>query len=240
MARQTAELGPYIAKCFPQIYGPIDNVFNEKNPQRTPTLKSNRANRIILYPGSFNPPHQGHRALLCHAFHSCQDINVIGAFILPGGHTAIEVKVAREGSHTAFTNEERIRLWKSCLPDWCWVYSGQVRDFKSFSLQLFELIKRDGFQVQFVMLMGPDHIHQWSRPTRNRWHCHEVVISDISRAPEFLTWTNTLQRFDRYTPWKTVPHSGETEGRKIRSVVHNSIDFFAPAPVVQMLLERGN
>ena len=243
MDRNTAELGPYIAKCFPTFTAPTEKVFNEKTRQRRPTLESNRTNRILLYPGTFNPPHQGHRALLCHAFQSSQDINTIAAIIIPGGNSAVRNKCSRNGTSTVFTKEERIRLWQGGLPhDWCWVYPGRVRDFSLFCLHLTEAITRDGFEVKFALLLGPDHISQLSCPTKNDWNCHEVIVSDISRVPDFLTWRNTLQKFDLYGPWKTVSCSEEraaSYAKKIRGMLHGWIYSLAPTPFLEMF-EAGN
>ena len=82
----TAEMQP-LASYIQQAYShesvdipqpATDQMFGP--PETAPRLDQTRTNRIMVYPGSFNPPHRGHLHLLNHAYyHGVPDLNVIAA-----------------------------------------------------------------------------------------------------------------------------------------------------------------
>ena len=115
-----------------QIFGPL---------QTAPRLDSTRPNRIIVYPGSFNPPHRGHLHLLNHVFyHGVPDLNVVAAIgrlsihryhqarpskqpltpiltfslyvVLPSSDASLLRKAYKHGTSLMFGREERCQLWK--------------------------------------------------------------------------------------------------------------------------------
>ena len=76
-------LAPYIRQVYKRTL--IDAPTNHEEqvfgcPETAPRLDSSRVNRILVYPGSFNPPHRGHLHLLSHVFHhGVPDLNVVAA-----------------------------------------------------------------------------------------------------------------------------------------------------------------
>jgi hypothetical protein len=81
-----ASLSTYIllaeASTLPSSSPRTRPIFNTAFGISTPILKTDRENRIILYPGCFNPLHLGHKALLWHTYLST-DSHTIAAMILP-------------------------------------------------------------------------------------------------------------------------------------------------------------
>lgn len=76
----------------------------------------------LFYTGSLNPPHRGHKSLLCHAFKHSQDINVIAA-IIPLDDIHVEAKRRALGEDLIFTKAQRAKLWTPFVPrDWYWVF----------------------------------------------------------------------------------------------------------------------
>ena len=70
-----------------------------------PLLSKDRVNRVLSYPGSFNPPHVGHLAVLRHAFESSPDLNIVAGIVFP-----VAVEYIKE---------------KNYLSDRCLVLSGE-------------------------------------------------------------------------------------------------------------------
>lgn len=68
----TTDLAPYIEQaeiaCYgkPSITRPI--FADPENRYTVPQLHKNQINRIIVYVGSFKPPHLGHLEYICHTF----------------------------------------------------------------------------------------------------------------------------------------------------------------------------
>jgi nicotinic acid mononucleotide adenylyltransferase len=56
-------------------------------------LRKNAVNYILIYRGSFNPPHIGHRALLAHTFFRSSYENTVAAFIVPSSNDLLEEKM---------------------------------------------------------------------------------------------------------------------------------------------------
>ena len=76
-------LAPYIQQAYGRNLIDVPTNREEQvfgHPQTAPRLDSSRVNRILVYPGSFNPPHRGHLHLLNHVFyHGVPDLNVVAA-----------------------------------------------------------------------------------------------------------------------------------------------------------------
>jgi len=61
-----------------------------------PDLKPNCINHILLYPGSFNPSHLGHVALLNHGMSAGHDLNIIAAIIVPLDDKSLDRKLSQQ------------------------------------------------------------------------------------------------------------------------------------------------
>src|SRR5271167_970439 len=72
-----------------------------------PLLSKDRANRVLIYPGSFNPPHIGHLSVLRHAFESSPDLNIVAGIVVPVAVELIEKENYRSGRHLVLSREQR-------------------------------------------------------------------------------------------------------------------------------------
>lgn len=198
--RAVADLGNYIEECYyKNTSSPRRPIFNKGAGHFTPQLEQNRKNRIIIYPGCFNPPHRNHQALLNRAFSCTQDIHVIAAIVLPltndtKSHMTIK-----------FTKAEKARLWTGDYAphDWLWVYQKSHSEWDEFRTSLARAITTDGFKLQFILLTGSDHVRRDSFP--DTWDCENVVVGDVGRKADFVRADGSLARVDGCGSWALLP-----------------------------------
>jgi hypothetical protein len=95
-------------------------IFDYGIAHQSPCLKFRHINRILLYPGCFNPPHRGHFKLLCHGFRqSGRNICIITAIVLPLDNESLVKKLRGQENPLIFNKDKRVRLWKGYIPsDW--------------------------------------------------------------------------------------------------------------------------
>jgi len=129
-------LEDYIARTYLElgIDKPKD-FFSVCFGQHAPTLTPHTVNRILVYPGKFNPPHYGHLATLHDGFHNTgADLNLIVAMIVPRGDGYTD--------HLQLTKSERANLWRGAddyLSDYYWVFEGCYGHWIEFEKTLVEI-----------------------------------------------------------------------------------------------------
>lgn len=171
-----------------------------------PTLDKTRINRVLVYPGSFNPPHRGHLHLLKHVFmRGAHDLNIITAIILPRSDESLAKKVREEDGKFMFGRDERCLLWKQdiCFPPWAWVYEKSTTSFTTFFERLIQATKKDGYTLELVPLYGPG-IGSPSNPPNTAFRCETMIMSDAARAAEFQLFSGRLRDFSGCTKWRRV------------------------------------
>ena len=207
-----AELEEYINKVYTiesQYPGRVPKGRVFPSTDVTPKLNRNQTNRILVYNGSFNPPHRGHLHLLEHTFyHGSHDLNLIAAVIYPSRDDCLERKRKKAGSNFRFGRDERSMLWKKdpCFPNWAWVY--EAPGLVGFLRSLKDVTSNDGYNVEYVHLQGPSSDDHLQPPDEDEFLgvCSDtLVISDAARLTNYRRSSGRMRNFRGWTKWKAIP-----------------------------------
>lgn len=155
-----ASLAEYIQRVHSQYPGNLSTLDPfPKAKLHTPNLLNGQINRILIYKGAFSPPHIGHLALLKHGFeHGGRDLNMIAAIVKPVEECSRPATANCSGKTISFSMEERVALWKNDerLPGWAWAFEDSMDELHKMMFCLVEFTEEDGYELDFVVLCGPD------------------------------------------------------------------------------------
>ncbi|KAL6719865.1 hypothetical protein ACLMJK_001786 [Lecanora helva] len=172
-----------------------------------PYLDNTQTNAILVYPGSFNPPHRGHLELLRHVFlHGVHDLHTIAAIILPRSDQSVRAKVEKAGQTFMLGMSERSSLWEEdiAFPEWAWVYKDTTRGFSAFLERLKQAVSDDGYDTEFVMVYGPEIGSPYDPPI-GAYGCKTVIMSDIARKASYQRSNSRIRNFENCTSWRRIP-----------------------------------
>ena len=170
-----------------------------------PTLRSDCENRILVFPGSFNPPHLGHLALLWHAF-LCTDDKTIAAMFLPMGEESLAEKsnVEDRGRSFKLSLHQRTQLLQDeVFGRFTWVFPTAPYDTWEFMYKVQELAAADGFKVSFPSLHGGDHFDNYWGTLG--WGTGSIVASNITRPLKFIDSSDRpMEDFPKCGAWRKM------------------------------------
>ncbi|KAI1407564.1 hypothetical protein F5Y13DRAFT_174443 [Hypoxylon sp. FL1857] len=221
----TSTSNPASSSSTTTIPRPSKHQDTPKTARPKPVLRKGRTNRILLYNGCFNPPHQGHLAHLAHAYrHSGPDLNIVGALVLVAGDQYIRWKARRTGDTTTtllLSEAQRIALWNRELRardpslggggGWCWVVPEDM--WIAISKELEILFRMDGFEVEYVRLAGGDKIGVRS-VEHGVWGCRMTITTDVSRPVEFCEESGDMEAGAAALKLKAL--AGHTQWEKLQ------------------------
>ena len=209
---ESAPLAEYVERglCDAGLASSLQKrVFDYGICHRLVRLKADRINHVLVFPGSFNPPHRGHQELLSHAYSQCQSrtgLNVVAAIILPLDDASLTKKSCGREDFL-LTKTQRCKLWTGPLglSDWFWVFGFDTDVWRRLQTSISQNAASDGFDIDFFALTGPDSVDVYNPPPPGVWGCKSIIISDVSRASDlFDKKTQTLTPLQGYTPWTEV------------------------------------
>lgn len=189
-------LADYIRRCRPALTYLPGIFHNTLGPATAPPiLRRGVPNTILVFPGFFNPPTANHAELLRYVTRKAgQDLNIVGSVVVirDGLEAAQRLTTLGEPVNAmSLENEQRVALWRgNGVPvDWVWIFSRGDCKWGDVRGALADMADDDGFNIQFVLLCGPEkfHVSGGERPEDPaRWGCSGWITSDIGRRADFV------------------------------------------------------
>ena len=182
-------------------------VDSEVNKCKVPLLSKDKANRVMIYYGVFNPPHVGHLGVLCHAFQSSPDLNIVAGLVYPLDVGLLERKNCYSNRRLVLSEEQRSELWERDVRFPTWAFVPRRRKYDStedFEMEIASAAKEDGYEILYIRVMGPDN---WDidNPARYRDSRYpEYLITDAARRASFVTPNGVPQPMKGYESWQRL------------------------------------
>ncbi|CAG8949195.1 hypothetical protein HYFRA_00004818 [Hymenoscyphus fraxineus] len=192
--------------------GPFDCWFDKNPPaslfevtSRTtkktwPALKQNGKNNILLYSGSFNPPHKGHLATIQYFYRYRKEFDVLAMFVFTDPEDLIrgrmkdngEIVLPQELRSLMFAKEPG--LSEPLEEGWLQLLLGTKEGITQALMSMTALIRGAGFDADLIGLLGGDKLSACSPP-----HEPPAELATWGPLDGFLT-LNARRPVDFYTP----------------------------------------
>jgi hypothetical protein len=187
-------------------------------------LRKNAVNHILIYRGSFNPPHIGHRALLAHTFFRSSYENTVAAFIVPSSNDLLEEKMgttdAGEIPAIVLTRAQRAELWQDdSIARWAYTYRHKER----FGVVRHEMIRRleaTGVKVEFVCIAGGEGSFGYAADEVakvTKVQPDDLICSNPMRKVDASKKNGYLKSVKGYEAWKPSPQGDKQLIEKIKN-----------------------
>ncbi|KAK9780101.1 hypothetical protein SCAR479_03225 [Seiridium cardinale] len=210
----TAPLEKYIQKAW-RNRDAVNPFRSDKKAATTPVpmLRRDCTNRIIYYIGSFNPPHLGHLALIDHVFSNTNHASSLASSTPPPAGTLNAValfwataEAQVPALHLHLDIDQRSKLLRDGIPEdlkrkGVWAFPEDLGEWWTFHPRLRDVCERDGFELEFVELLGPDYVLQAFPQCSGM---HGVVTSNVCRKADFVVDTpegGDLVTLGGFGPW---------------------------------------
>ena len=167
---------------------------------------------------------------------------MIAAIVKPVEECSRPATANCSGKTISFSMEERVALWKNDerLPGWAWVFEDSTDELHKMMFCLVEFTEEDGYELDFVVLCGPDRSDWRNKPYRRYKTkvtlvgsdgyeeevtfagCKIMLICDAARkAVEFDT--GRLETFEGCAPWRRLAPDTELLSREEKAKAENAM-----------------
>ncbi|KAE9369150.1 hypothetical protein N431DRAFT_510652 [Stipitochalara longipes BDJ] len=195
-------ISPYLQKALndPSLTGTV-SLFNPSPTISThPCLLPTTTNQILLYPGSFNPPHRGHLATIQYFFQHRNQLHITAFFIFCDPSSIIHAKNKKHGSiilprslrNTSF--HQTPELTPLITSSWLHLLVGSMESHITFLRTMTDMMREDGWDVNLVGFLGGDKLSVESEP-----HEKPGELGAWGPVDEFLI-VNVRRPVDFYVP----------------------------------------
>jgi hypothetical protein len=135
-----------------------------------PTLRHDGRNQILLFPGSFNPPHRGHLATIRYFSERRDQLGIVAMFIFADPDEIIRTK-EKEWGEIILPQELRNNMFAQ-VPElsqliasrWLHLLVGDMEGHIQVLRTTTDLISEAGFDVKLVGFLGGDKLSIGSPP----------------------------------------------------------------------------
>ena len=220
-----------------------DRLRSGSGKRGVPLLSKDRVNRVLVYPGSFNPPHVGHLGVLRHAFESSPDLNIVAAIVFTADVWNIEEKNYRSGRCLVLSSDQRLELWKRDARFPAWAFAPNYESSARLKEKIANAAMKDGYEILYVGLGGPD---TWDGCPRQHAYasCAEYLISDAARSVPFLGPDSVPQQIEGYTIWQRLELDLQPGAEKLqhtkRRLRNSSVKSQSHFPIVRCKVVVAN
>lgn len=183
-------------------------------------------NLILVYGGSFNPPHKGHLEVLFSGLRP--ELAATAIVVLPSEDFHLRHKLA--GSHPEFflRRQRRADLWQAmpAIPQSkVWVWCSTWYPFDSVCREVARLAAADNYQLSFSHLIGPDNVIPKSPLAILPYELPTIVISNKARdVPAHFEPDGTPKAFNGFGPWsRCLSRGAVSDGQLLSTQLRRSI-----------------
>lgn len=148
----------YLRMAYKEVLLTSDPVLSTVE-QIEATLNPDCENLILVFVGSFNPPHRGHIDVLLAGLRP--EVRALAIVILPCEDYLLRDKMAKSHSDFFLHIQRRADIWDavpSIPKDRAWVWRSSYFPFMRMAEALVRLTHADGFKLAFSYLIGPDNL----------------------------------------------------------------------------------
>lgn len=192
--------GDIPASLFPPISENDNNSIPHNDSIPWPILNSNARNNILLHPGSFNPPHQGHLATILYFSERREQLGITTMFLFVDPGSIVTSKKKKWGE-IILPQTLRYELFYK-VPEICQLVSsgwlqllvGDMDNHIKVLRATADLVSGAGYAVKLVGLLGGDKLTVESAP-----HVHPGNLQEWGPVDEFLI-INARRPVDFFDP----------------------------------------